>query len=147
MIVVPGQQRHQGGQRGQEPDRDRTQPSDVTEGEGPQERAQRGRCLHPGEHLVHGALTQHPETGDAVRAGEHPRDHAANLRGCVAPGRVTLAVTRAPNPARRAGRITGTSPPEPIRLVSSKVAAVFGLWDCCISRMACAAHRSSPIKA
>jgi len=51
------------------------------------------------------------------------------------PGRVSFAVTRAPRPARRARRITGTSPAELIRLVSSKVATVFGLWDSCISRM------------
>ena len=52
------------------------------------------------------------------------------------PGTVNFADTRAPRPARRARRITGTSPAEGIRFVSSKVATVFGIWDSCISRMA-----------
>jgi hypothetical protein len=86
VIVVPGQQRHQRGQRGEEPGRHRAQLPDVTEGEGPQERAQCGRCFHPGEHLVHGAFPQHPEIGDAVGAGEHPGDYGADLRSCVAAG-------------------------------------------------------------
>src|SRR6478609_1919055 len=52
------------------------------------------------------------------------------------PGTVSFVLTRAPRPARRASRITGTSPAELIRLVSSKVATALGLWDSCISRMA-----------
>jgi hypothetical protein len=44
---------------------------DMTEGERPQERAQRRRRLHPEQHLAH------PQIGDAVRAGEHPDE--ANL--------------------------------------------------------------------
>jgi hypothetical protein len=52
------------------------------------------------------------------------------------PGTVNLFVTNACRPARRASRITGTSPAEPIRFGSSKVAATVGIWDSCISRMA-----------
>ena len=52
MIVMTGQQRHQLGQRHQETGRDRTQLPDMTEGERPQERAQRRRRLHPGQHLA-----------------------------------------------------------------------------------------------
>ena len=52
------------------------------------------------------------------------------------PGTVSFAVTRAPSPARRANRITGTNPAELIRFVSSKVASILGIWDSCISRMA-----------
>jgi|NGEPerStandDraft_6_1074524.scaffolds.fasta_scaffold98275_1 hypothetical protein len=51
VIIMPGQQRHQAGQCDQESRRDGTQLPDVTEGECPQERAQRGRRLHPGQHL------------------------------------------------------------------------------------------------
>ena len=59
MIIVPGQQRHNAGQRDQEPGGGGTQLPDMTEGERPQERAHRGRRLHPGQHLVHGTFPQH----------------------------------------------------------------------------------------
>lgn len=52
-------------------DRDSTELPDVTEGEGPQKRTQRRRCLHPGQHPVHRAFPKHPEIIDAVRAGQH----------------------------------------------------------------------------
>jgi len=40
---------------------------------------QRRRRPHPREHLPHAAVAQHVEVIDAVRAGEHPADHAGRL--------------------------------------------------------------------
>ena len=86
VIVVPGQQRHQLGQRGQEPHSDRTQLPNMTEGERPQERAQRRRRLHPWQHLPDGTLPQHIQVINTVRAGEHPGHDRAHLRRSITPG-------------------------------------------------------------
>ena len=57
------------------------------------------------------------------------------------PGSVNVLVTSESRPVRRASRMTGTSPAEGTRFTSSKVAAAFGIWDSCISRMAfCSVH-------
>lgn len=45
------------------------------------------------------------------------------------PGIFTRRVTSCSGPARRASRITGTSPAESNRLGSSKVTTVLGIWD------------------
>jgi hypothetical protein len=53
MVVLTAEQVHQGGQRGQQCGGDRTQLPDMTEGERTQERPQRRRGLHPGQHLMY----------------------------------------------------------------------------------------------
>ncbi len=79
--VGAGQQpRHRRGESGQDPGVDGVELPDVPERERAQERAQRRRRPHPREHLPHAAVAQHVEVIDAVRAGEHPGDHAGRLR-------------------------------------------------------------------
>jgi len=76
---VGQQPRHRRGEPGQDPGVDGVELPDVPEGEGTQKRAQRRRRPHPREHLPHAAVAQHVEVIDAVRAGEHPADHAGRL--------------------------------------------------------------------
>ena len=78
----PGPQpRRESCEAGQGPGGDRVELADVPEGEAAQECAQRRGRLHPCKDLGHPAVAQHVQVIDAVRAGQHPRDHARRL-GC-----------------------------------------------------------------
>ena len=78
-VEQPGQ----AGQRDQEPGCDRVELADVTEGERPQERAQRRRGIGPGEDPAHPAVPQHGHVLDRVRTGDHPADQRGDLQPCI----------------------------------------------------------------
>ena len=62
---------------------------DVAEGERPQERAQRGRCFHPGQHFVNRAFPQrvhivdaNGEAWEALYTLEQQPDGSLKITGC-----------------------------------------------------------------
>ncbi len=119
--------------------RDSTQLPDMTEGGRPQKVPDVDGVFTPGSTLcpapsrrasrssMLSAQVNIPATIElAFAAASHPVPLAT----------VSFEDTRAPRPARRANRITGTRPAEGIRFVLSKVAATLGISHSCNSRMA-----------
>ena len=76
----PGQHIGAPGERDQVLAQHRLELTGMTEGELPQQRAQRGGRVDPVEQDWHPARAQHIQVVDAVRAGAHSPDHAQQLR-------------------------------------------------------------------
>ena len=80
MAGGAAQQAGERGQCAQEPGVDRVELADMTEGEHPQERAQRRRGVRPGEHPSHPTMSQHVHVIDGICAGDHPADQGGDLQ-------------------------------------------------------------------
>ncbi len=78
--VPAGQQRRPQGQLAQQLPVHHLQLADVSPGERPQVRPERGRCPDPAEQARHRAVPQQVHVIDAVRACGHARDQARDLQ-------------------------------------------------------------------
>jgi hypothetical protein len=128
------------GQSREEPRGHRVELPDMAEGELPQERAQRRRCVGPVEQPAHRAVPQQRHVIDRVRSCDIPQTSAVTFPPAFAPlsvGTVSRSPARSPSPASAASFITGTSPAADTRFGSSNVAPATGwVWQSRIYEMA-----------
>ncbi len=80
LLVGAGQQIDPPAQRHQMLAQHRLELAGVTEGELPQQRSDRRRCVHAVEQRLHPAAAQHVDVVDAVRTRTHARDQGGQLR-------------------------------------------------------------------
>jgi len=102
QIIDRGQHRGRFGEPGQHPGGHRVELAHVTEGEGPQERTQGGRCVGVVEDRAHRPVPQQGHVINAVRASDHPRHQrhhlAPGVRTLVA-GNTEMPISQRPQPA------------------------------------------------
>ena len=130
QVVDPGEQRRLLRERGKEPGRDRVELADVTEGELPQEAAERRRGVAVGERLAHGAVApwRRIDMSWIESAPAHiPATTPIVLRSAFAPlsaGTETCADPKPERPADSARAMSGTRPADTIRFGSSNAAPI-----------------------